>query len=390
MKDFFQRNIVFIAAVTVTLVVLIGGVFLFSKTPSTNIDTKKISDEILMPLGVYKTSGIKDGKHLPENKSASVTLVEFGDYQCPACSAYSPLVVKLMNDFNGKVNFVFRNFPLPQHANANITSYAAEAAGLQGKFWEMHELLYQKQSEWSESTNAKDIMVGYANVLGLDVVKFKTDIDSVAIKERVTKDIADGNLTGLTGTPTFFINGQKMDNPGSYDEFKKAIDDTLAKSPIATPSESKTYHAHFDLKVFTGGVAADLSLPKYQSPEGKELHQFIHLHDGIGKVVHMHKEGLSLKEFFDSIKITFPPDNQTSKLSVYVGGVINPAGLSYKPNDLDQILVTYGSSDAKIVEAQIKSVSNDACIYSEKCPERGTPPTENCVGGLGTDCEIKK
>ncbi len=390
MKDFLQRNIIFISVVGITLLVLIGGVFLFSKTPDTKVDSKKISDEVLAPSGVYKTSGIKEGKHLPPVDNSSVTLVEFGDFQCPACSAYYPLVKKVMEEFNGKINFVFRNYPLPSHKNATPAHQAAEAAGIQGKFWEMHDAIYENQEEWSASTKVEDTFETYAKDSGLDVKKYKTDVKSEEVKNRINKDLADGNLAGITGTPTFFLNGQKIGNPQSYEAFKKLIEDALAKNPITASSDTKAFHAHYDIKIYTGGVAADLSLPKYQSEKGKELSDSTHVHDGNGKVVHLHKAGVSIKDFTDSVKINFPADTTTSTLKVFVNGTLNAEGLTYKPNDLDQVLVTYGSSDQDAINSQIKSISNDACIYSEKCPERGKPPTEECVGGLGTDCEVKK
>ena len=387
MKDFISRNLIFISVTLVTLVVIIGGVFLFSKGGGSSTSTKTVPDTLLIPTDPYITGGISNGKFLPQSKDAKVTIVEFGDYQCPACSAYSPLVDKILTEFSGKVNLTFRNFPLPQHTNATITSYAAEAAGLQGKFWDMHVKLYDSQEEWSDSSVAKDIVIRYATEMALDVNKFKADIDSSKVKERVTKDIADANLIGINSTPTFFINGQKIDNPRDYEEFKKIVSDAINKSPIVQDEKEEAFHAHFDLKIYTDGVPVDLSLAKYQSTEGKELHEFVHLHDGNGKAVHLHKDQISLKTFVDSIKINFLPDTALKTLKVYVNGTIVPEGLSYMPKDLDRILISYGPITDKNIETQIKSVTDVACIYSEKCPERGKAPTEACVGGVGTECK---
>ena len=389
MKDFISRNIVFLSVSIITLVVIIGGVFLFSKSDSTNSNAKTVNSELLTPKDAYVTGGIKDGKYIPATTDAKITLVEFGDYQCPACGAYSELVTNIITEFSGKVNLVFRNFPLPQHSNANLTSYAAEAAGLQGKFWEMHKKLYDTQEEWSNAVTAKDIVIRYAKEMGLDEKKFKEDLDSSKIKDKVTKDVADANLIGINSTPTFFVNGQKIQNPRDYNEFKKIIEDAIKKAPIGQDPKPEAYHAHFDIQIYQNGKAVDLSLPKYQSIEGKELNEYVHLHDGNGKVVHLHKSGIDLKTFIDSIKVTFAPNTNLNTLKVYVNGNPEPSLLSYIPNDLDKILISYGPISDTTIETQIKSVSDTACIYSEKCPERGKPPTEACVGGVGTECVIE-
>lgn len=358
MLDFIKRNLVLIGIGLATIILLVGGVFLFSKSGSS---VKKVSNDLLIGKDSYQT-----------DPKAPVTLVEFGDYECPACSAYKPLVKQALNDFPGQLNFVFRNFPLPQHANANVSSYAAEAAGLQGKFWEMHDKLYDTQKDWATSSDAKSIFLGYAKDMGLDVSKFTQDLDSQKIKDKVSRDEADGNLLNINSTPTFYINGVKIENlPGSYDAFKVIISDALKNAPL--PSGSPTaFHIHFDLKVYLNGRSIDFSLPKYQESKTNPLDENIHFHDGNGKVVHVHKAGIPLKELFGSLKLTIPQGT-----AAYVNGKKIDDIASYVPQDLDQILI--GSSN-------INAVSNDACIYSLKCPARGSPPPEDCVGGLGTDC----
>lgn len=221
--DFISRNKVFIGIIFVTLVLLFGGVFLMSRGSSSTTAPKQASADILAPKDSEKTSGIVNGVYQPATSSATISLVEFGDYECPACGAYHPFVKQLLTDLSGKVTFVFRNFPLSQHANALISAYAAEAAGAQGKFWQMHDKIYETQNSWSTSTDAKDIFVGYAQNLGLNMDQFKKDIDSQATKDKVQKGEDDGNLVGLTETPTFYLNGVKMVLPGTYEEFKAAF-----------------------------------------------------------------------------------------------------------------------------------------------------------------------
>lgn len=156
--------------------------------------------------------------------SATVILVEFSDFQCPACGAYYPIVSQVVKDFKDSMTFVYRNFPLTDlHPNAAIAAQAAEAAGIQGKYWEMHDLLFTRQSDWSASTSVRDIFAGYAHTLGLDAEQFKKDIDSDAIKNRVTQDINDGKTLGISGTPTFYLNGIKINNPATPADFEDAV-----------------------------------------------------------------------------------------------------------------------------------------------------------------------
>jgi protein-disulfide isomerase len=213
-----------VIGILATVLVIAGGIFFFSKPASPNTQGTKISDEILVPAGTFKTAGIADGKYLPASDSAQVTLVEFGDYECPACAQYSPLVKQLMTESGGKINFVFRNFPLPQHKNAVISAKAAESAGLQGKFWEMHEKLYAAQSEWAFLSDPTEKFAGYAQEFGLDVDRFKADMNSDAVKTKIDRDTNDAYLLKINSTPTYFVNGVKLENlPFSYNDFKSAV-----------------------------------------------------------------------------------------------------------------------------------------------------------------------
>jgi protein-disulfide isomerase len=168
------------------------------------------------------------------NANAKVSLVEYGDFQCPACGEYEPLVEQLMAKYGDRVLFVFRNFPLYQiHQDAMIAAQAAEAAGLQGKYWEMHDLLYQKQVEWS--TASTDTVVvkyfdGYAVSIGLSVAKFDADINSPLVKSKVQHDIDTGNAAQIDHTPTFFINLTQIPNPSNAAQFQADIDAALASS----------------------------------------------------------------------------------------------------------------------------------------------------------------
>lgn len=151
--------------------------------------------------------------HVNGPTTAKAQLVVYGDFECPACGAYEPLVQAVKASFGDKLALVFRHYPLPQHQYAQITSQAAEAASLQGKFWEMHDLLYKEQATWSKSTNITESLKGYATQLKLDLNKFNTDLPSAAIKDRIQRDVTSGNAYKIPGTPTFFLNGQEVQLP---------------------------------------------------------------------------------------------------------------------------------------------------------------------------------
>ncbi len=154
-------------------------------------------------------------------QDAKVTLIEYADFQCPACGAYYPYVKQLGQEFKN-LSIVFRNFPLSQHANAWPAAQAAQAAGQQGKFWEMHNMLFDNQDTWAGSASPEEIFNAYAQTLGLDMAKFKTDFNSSETKTKIQADYT-GGASQIDGTPTFFLNNQKIKNPQSYDDFRSII-----------------------------------------------------------------------------------------------------------------------------------------------------------------------
>jgi protein-disulfide isomerase len=182
--------------------------------------------------GKVESITIKTTDHIRGAQDAKLTLVEFGDYQCPACGVYEPLVRQVMKDNKTILKVVFKQFPLMQiHQNALLAAKASEAAGLQGKFWEMHEMLYDKQEEWSKGINAHDIIMGYAGTIGLDKVKFEKDINNKALEDKILAELKEGLSLGVQGTPTFFLNGKKIENPTSLEDFNKLILETAANLP---------------------------------------------------------------------------------------------------------------------------------------------------------------
>jgi len=170
-----------------------------------------------------QVSSVIDG-HIKGNKDATVNLVEYSDLQCPACGVYYSVVKQLMEELGDSVSFEYRHFPLRTvHRNAESAALAAEAAGLQGKFWEMHDILFEHQKEWSAKSGS-NIFNGYAEEIGLDVLKFESDLSfNEDIKNKVESDFQKGLESRVNSTPSFFLNGIKMQNPQSYEEFKSVI-----------------------------------------------------------------------------------------------------------------------------------------------------------------------
>lgn len=168
------------------------------------------------------------------NKNAKVTFIEYGDYECPACAATSPVFDQLISAYGDRVLFAFRNFPLYSiHPNAQIAAQAAGAAGLQEKYWEMEDILYQKQNEWASAPPGDAVSKyfdGYARSLGLDVKKFDQDISGSLVADKIRTDVASANAAQVDHTPTFFLNLKQIPNPASYNEFKAVLDQALASS----------------------------------------------------------------------------------------------------------------------------------------------------------------
>lgn len=174
------------------------------------------------------SSNAKPSEHIYSKTDSKVTLVEYGDFQCPYCYQYEPIVAQVREKYKGKINFQFRNFPLQAtHQNAFAAHRAAEAAHKQGKFWEMHDLLYQNQKEWSETQSVNPYFEAYAKQIGLNVNKYKTDFASKEVNAIINADMKAGNDLKVTGTPTFFINGKKTEIKGELASFEKVIDEAL-------------------------------------------------------------------------------------------------------------------------------------------------------------------
>lgn len=207
-------------AVTVGAVGLLVGIFILANSnssPSTNDQSQ-----------IKNPHEIREVDHVAGNPQAKATLIEYGDFQCPACAAAHPLVTQLKEDMGDQVAIVFRHFPLTNiHPNALPAAQAAEAAGRQGKFWEMHDLLFERQQEWSQSTAPVSFFNDYARELGLDLDQFGSDMDDPAILNRINDNRGIANQLGVSSTPTFYLNGQQINNPATYDQLKSQVESAL-------------------------------------------------------------------------------------------------------------------------------------------------------------------
>ena len=149
--------------------------------------------------------------HIRGNPDAPVTLEEFADFQCPPCSSFATFGEELLKEYNSRLRIVFRNFPLQAHEHAREAALAAEAAGMQGHFWEMHDVLYREQAFWSYAPNTRELFESYAGAIGLNLDQFRKDMDSEKAGERVDSDHARGDSLGIKMTPSLFINDQPVD-----------------------------------------------------------------------------------------------------------------------------------------------------------------------------------
>jgi protein-disulfide isomerase len=210
------ENKVLIGIVVITLGLLFGGAYYLTvSAPPEAKETIEMKDAL-------SSSAYHKGE-----SSAKVKIVEFADFQCPACGASEPIVQKVLKDYEGKIYIEYHHYPLQQHQWAQDAAEAAEAAGEQGKFWEYHDLLFAKQNDWSENAKARDMFKQYAKDLQLDGKKFNEAVDSHKFRDKILDSVKKGNTLAVNSTPTFFVNGKRVVGGLSYDDWKKLIDERL-------------------------------------------------------------------------------------------------------------------------------------------------------------------
>jgi protein-disulfide isomerase len=218
-----KRFVPFIIVVAVALITIALGTALYraNRPPPVTISKEKAV-----------TNEKAESMHVRGAADAPVTLEEFGDFQCPPCGALSEPLNQLEGDYRAKMRLVFRHFPLPNHANAKPAAYAADAAGLQGRFWEMHDLLYREQANWSKAAAPAELFVGYAKMIGLNVSRFQKDVESEEVKARVAADQKRASELGVTLTPTIFVNGESIRGPSlNPTGLRAAVEAALAEMP---------------------------------------------------------------------------------------------------------------------------------------------------------------
>ena len=214
-----KHKLPFIIIGTVLVLVVAGGSWFYTSRKE---------------IGASGTTGTAGAQppHMLGPADARVRIEEFGDFQCPSCGTLHPVLKKLESEYDSRVALTFREFPLaPIHPNALEAARAAEAAGLQGRFWEMHDRLYDYQAAWSDSKDVRSVFAQYAVDLGLDAERLRRDMDSQVVKERLAADQRRAVSLGVTGTPTLFINGREVAADALTEKGLRALIEAALKQP---------------------------------------------------------------------------------------------------------------------------------------------------------------
>jgi protein-disulfide isomerase len=210
----------FLGVIVVVILVFVG-IFALSGSKTSNTSGKQSSTATLT-------------EHIEGQGKDKVTLVEYGDYECPYCSQYFPTLKQVQAEFNQQIYFQFRNFPLVSiHQNAFASARAAEAAALQNKFWEMHDALYETQTQWSGASDPTPYFNQIATQLGINPTRFKQDYASGKVNDLINADLAEGNKLSIQGTPTFFLDGKQIQVANSLSAFESPIKAEIAKKAPA-------------------------------------------------------------------------------------------------------------------------------------------------------------
>lgn len=201
----------------ITALLLFGGIFLFSRSQSSSQSVKGTA-----VLQIDYTKGQKIG-----SSSAKVNLVEFSDFECPACKSVEPIIKQVLERFPNDLQFIYRHFPLPQHKNARAAAVLAEQAGEEGKFWQMHDLIFETQEKWSNLNDPMEFFLDLAEQLNLDRDQVKNALSEKIFDDFINQDIVDGQNLGVNSTPTFFLNGKKL-SLVSFDDLIAAVESELS------------------------------------------------------------------------------------------------------------------------------------------------------------------
>jgi protein-disulfide isomerase len=182
--------------------------------------------------------GLAKSVHIRGNPEAAVTLEEFGDFECPTCKEFATFLDQVIKEYDPRVRLIFRNFPLAMHAHARDAALAAEAAGMQGRYWEMHDMLYREQAVWSSATSPRTLFTSYAETLRLDLRQFEKDMDSNKVRERIESDQARAKSLGVKIAPSLFVDKREMGQNDRTPEGVLRLVDEALKAKTST-SEKK-------------------------------------------------------------------------------------------------------------------------------------------------------
>lgn len=226
----------------IVVVAVLGGLAYLSSQGRLNVSDIS-ADAAHRALAADERNGnIED--QLLGKKDAKVVIVEYGDYQCPGCATIAPRAKAIAEKYKDHTSLIFRNYPVPGHTSARPAAAIAEAAGLQGKFWDMHSLLFAKQREWSgaQPKERNDLFIGYAKQLGLDTDQLLKDAGSDRVTKKINFDSAIGRLHSVSATPTVIVNGTKVED---LNEVEAAVERALTaagipKQPLAGEASEKT------------------------------------------------------------------------------------------------------------------------------------------------------
>ena len=205
------------------IVLAMFGLFALTSDDSSNTSLDLYDPTKLQLTDHIDGVTVKTQAELNRATKNKVVLIEYGDFQCPACQLLEPLLRQLKEDFKGQLVFVFRHFPLSGHAQAMAAHRASEAAHLQDRFWEMHSLIYARQSQWSNVSTAATIFESYAKELKLDLVQFKQDVASAETFARIQVDPKSSQSFSISETPTLILNGTKIGEFATYNELKSLV-----------------------------------------------------------------------------------------------------------------------------------------------------------------------
>lgn len=227
----------------VIVVGLLTALVVTSRNANPIVDVSNVKQNTVLPA-TAASGNIADQVY--GNAASKVILVEYGDLQCPACGSAHPNIRKITEQYKGQLAFVFRNFPLSTiHPNARAGAAAAEAAGLQGKYWDMNNYLYEHQSDWVDltGTNTTTSLISYAKTLGLDTTKFTTDLAADTVNKKISFDQAIGNKLSVNSTPTFYLNGVQIGSDvisdvqqSNGDKLRTLINADLQKVGVTAPA----------------------------------------------------------------------------------------------------------------------------------------------------------